>query len=383
MPKPRSPRVWLLSEYDGFTKLEKAQAKYYDEFAFVFPFKSKSGREYAWTSINHPKFRHRRESCSKAGLLFIPENKQVALRILLEKLTEKEPDESEWTVMRAFIEYHKTYADELGKSERGALNSAIKVFLTKEIKDIPLSNPPAIRAGILKIKKDAKTRTGEAFAPATLHTYMHTVRKIFNEAIKLEKATVNPVFLEDMPSIPPAVGNPWGYIEFLKFLYWQQQNAPKIVANAFEFISYFGTRAFETVQLKLSEFDNRQITIDGKRSRADKPKIRTIAVRLIPGGAEALERFKKDSKNEYLFSGRKGHITKWTLNYWLNRWKDINKIENDKDIHEIRDMALNMWEEVFKLPVTVREEMAGHSEKVYKEKYRKKVTAEWLENMSA
>lgn len=351
------------------------------------------------------------------GMKWKPENRNEALRILDERLREKQTtnsvkqtrainDRIPKTIYQAIAEFSSV---EFKKFDKATIKSYLSAFNRYLPNDLLLNDVVGIRQ-LINDKLVEHTHK-----PSTQLKYLAKLNRLFEFCISQEYMPRNPILKGMKPDEEVNEVKAYTLDEMeLLYEYFLNQNRVFIpmgegkirtrkrseseekeeYAYMLKLIATIGTRATETIKLwwnvqnapiipfslnKKSIILPNKIIIDGKRSKKSKPRIREFPIELVPQTLEVLELLEKYKERN------NGKLLRWNTlakpEYWLREAvKELN-LEFGRSLHSIRKTATNWWEKELGIPSYICAYMAGHNQQTRTKYYEKDPTAEQLINM--
>lgn len=351
------------------------------------------------------------------GMKWKPENRNDALRILDERLREKQSFESGKLTQEAVDRIPKTIYQaiaefssvEFKKLDKATIKSYLSAFNKYLSEDLLLQDV----VGIRKLINDKLIELGHK--SNTQLKYIAKLNRLFEFCLSQDYMPRNPILKGMKPDEQENEVKPYT-LEEMELIYDFFLSQKKVLipvgdgksrtrkrsfseekeeyAYMLKLIATIGTRATETIKLwwdvpnapvipfsinKRSIVLPSKIIIDGKRSKKSKPRIREFPLELVPQSYEVLELLRK------FMEGNKGKLLRWNTlakpEYWLREAvKELN-LEPGRSLHSIRKTATNWWEKELGIPSYICAYMAGHNQQTRTKYYEKDPTAEQLVNM--
>ena len=352
------------------------------------------------------------------GMKWKPENRNEAIRILDDRLREKQSietgklapsaiDKIPKTIYQAIAEFSSV---EFKKFDKATIKSYLSAFNRYLPDDLQLQDI----VGIRKLINDKLAELG--YKASTQLKYIAKLNRLFEFCISQEYMPRNPILKGMKPDEEENEVNPYTLeeMELLYDYFLSQKNVlipvgegknrirkrseseeKEEYALMLKLIATIGTRATETINIwwnvtnapiipysinkKSQILLPGKIIIDGKRSKKSKPRIREFPIELVPQTLDVLTLLEKFKEKNH------GKLLRWNSlakpEYWLRvAVKELN-LDPERSLHSIRKTATNWWEKDLGIPSYICAYMAGHNQQTRTKYYEKDPTAEQLVNM--
>lgn len=327
-------------------------------------------------------------------LLWKPENKKDALKILDERLRDFK---------------RKLYEIKNPVSKKTGLLDAITLFATLTFPGLsphtvfhykkafehylPGTN---VEMTVEKLRSHIEKQIIEhaAHSPNTRRKHLAQVSKLMDFCVERDYLAKNPVLKSMKPKTRYKEVIPFKQSE-LQLIYDAISASANIKGQRsffrekhqlrlyIKFMSLTGCRATEAITLRWSDVSDDAIRIDGKRNRIDEPKVRHFPIDIVPGVRELLKELRQYSEiNE-------GKLFPWE--YTEDPRRRFRKVLIDlelynvhgqtRSIHELRKTATNWWEKTLGIPADICAIIGGHDIATRQSTYNKKPSAQEIIEM--